>query len=157
MEGKQQTFALLDEWAPHARDLPREEALAELTRRFFTSQGPPTLADFARWSGLTLTDTKAGVRMNSTALTAANIDGTEYWLSKEQAEQALDEAAGVYLLPGFDEYVLGYKDRSAVLAAEHAQRTVRAAGWPCLKLDKRSNVFTCTRCTTCSPTCRLCC
>jgi hypothetical protein len=124
MEGKQQTFALLDEWAPHARDLPREEALAELTRRFFTSHGPATLADFARWSGLTLTDTKAGVRMNSDALTATTIDGTEYWLSKEQTERALDEAAGVYLLPGFDEYVLGYKDRSAVLDAEHAQKIV---------------------------------
>lgn len=123
MDGKQQTFALLDEWAPHARDLPREEALAELTRRFFTSHGPATLADFARWSGLTITDAKAGVRMNSDALIAADIDGTEYWLSKEQAEQALD-AAGVYLLPGFDEYVLGYKDRSAVLAAEHAQKIV---------------------------------
>jgi hypothetical protein len=124
MDGKQQTFALLDEWAPHARDLPREEALAELTRRFFTSHGPATLADFARWSGLTLTDTKAGVRMNSDALIATTIDGTEYWLSKEQTERTLDEAAGVYLLPGFDEYVLGYKDRSAVLAAEHAQKIV---------------------------------
>jgi hypothetical protein len=82
------------------------------------------LADFARWSGLTLTDTKAGVRMNSDALIATTIDGTEYWLSKERAEQALDEAAGVYLLPGFDEYVLGYKDRSAVLSAEHAQKIV---------------------------------
>jgi hypothetical protein len=124
MDGKQQTFVLLDEWAPHARDLSREESLAELTRRFFTSHGPATLADFARWSGLTLTDTKAGVRMNSDALIATTIDGTEYWLSREQAEQTLDAAAGVYLLPGFDEYVLGYKDRSAVLDAEHAQKIV---------------------------------
>jgi hypothetical protein len=124
MDGKQQTFVLLDEWAPHARDLPREEALAELTRRFFISHGPATLADFARWSGLTLTDTKAGVGMNSDALIATTIDGTEYWLSKEQTERTLDEAAGVYLLPGFDEYVLGYKDRSTVLAAEHAQKIV---------------------------------
>jgi hypothetical protein len=124
MDDKQQTFVLLDEWAPHARDLPREEALAELTRRFFTSHGPATLADFARWSGLTLTDTKAGVRMNSDALIATDIDGTDYWLSREQTAQALDAAAGVYLLPGFDEYVLGYKDRSAVLAAEHAQKIV---------------------------------
>jgi hypothetical protein len=124
MEDKQQTVALLDEWAPHAHDLPREEALAELTRRFFISHGPATLADFARWSGLTMTDAKAGVRMNSDALIAATIDGTEYWLSKDQAEQTLDAAAGVYLLPGFDEYVLGYKDRSAVLTAEHAQKIV---------------------------------
>jgi len=124
MDGKQQTFVLLDDWAPHARNLSREESLAQLTRRFFTSHGPATLADFARWSGLTMTDAKAGVRMNSDALIAADIDGTEYWLSHEQAEQTLDAAAGVYLLPGFDEYVLGYKDRSAVLAAEHAQKIV---------------------------------
>ena len=32
--GKQQTFALLDEWAPQAKSLERDEALAELARRY---------------------------------------------------------------------------------------------------------------------------
>ncbi len=50
-EGKQPTFALLAEWAPHARSLARDEALAELARRYFTSHGPATWRDFAWWSG----------------------------------------------------------------------------------------------------------
>lgn len=32
------------------------------------------------------------------------------------------QQARAYALPGFDEYLLGYKDRSAVLAAAHADR-----------------------------------
>jgi hypothetical protein len=38
------------------------------------------------------------------------------------AVEASAASAGVFLLPGFDEYLLGYKDRGAVLAAEHAPR-----------------------------------
>jgi hypothetical protein len=67
---------------------------------------------------------QGSVQEGSDVLIATDIDGTEYWLSHERAEQPLDAAAGVYLLPGFDEYVLGYKDRSAVLTAEHAQKIV---------------------------------
>ncbi len=53
MRGKQHTYALLDERIPHGKTLDREEALAELARRYFTSRGPATLNDFARWSSLT--------------------------------------------------------------------------------------------------------
>ncbi len=60
--GKQQTFALLEEWAPQAKRLGREEALAELARRYFTSQGPATLQDFMWWSGLTAADARFGVQ-----------------------------------------------------------------------------------------------
>jgi Winged helix DNA-binding domain len=47
MRGKQHTYALLDERVPPASMLTHEEALAELTRRFFTSHGPATIKDFA--------------------------------------------------------------------------------------------------------------
>jgi hypothetical protein len=52
--GKQFTYALLDERAPRARVLSREDALAELGARYFASRGPATVQDFAKWSGLTL-------------------------------------------------------------------------------------------------------
>src|SRR5581483_11815980 len=54
--GKQFTYALLDERAPKAKTLPREQALFELARRYFTSRGPATLQDFVWWSGLAMTD-----------------------------------------------------------------------------------------------------
>jgi hypothetical protein len=62
-DGKQQTFMLLAEWVPAAKSKTRDEALAELARRYFTSHGPATLQDFVWWSGLTTLDAKAGLEM----------------------------------------------------------------------------------------------
>src|SRR5262245_24524323 len=56
LRGKQFTYALLDERVPKCRTLKRDEALAELTIRYFTSHGPALLRDFVWWSGLTITD-----------------------------------------------------------------------------------------------------
>jgi hypothetical protein len=122
MEDKQQTFVLLDEWVPRSRDLRRDEALAELVWRYFASHGPATEADFARWSGLTLTDTRLGLDMNDSRLVSAEIEGTTYWMTDGGTAQAVEES--VCLLPGFDEYAIGYQDRSAVLADEHAGKIV---------------------------------
>src|SRR5215472_325382 len=58
MQDKQQTFVLLDEWVPHSRAFSREESLAELARRYFTSRGPATIHDFAWWAGLTVADAR---------------------------------------------------------------------------------------------------
>jgi hypothetical protein len=49
------------ERATHARSRPRDEALAELTRRYFRSQGPATVGDFVWWSGLLTADAKRGL------------------------------------------------------------------------------------------------
>lgn len=124
MEDKQQTFVLLDEWAPSARDLPRDEALAELARRYFTSHGPATVHDFAWWAGITLTDARQGLAAAQSALIAETVEDREYWRGADLSwpDEATDP--DVHLLPGFDEFLLGYKDRSAVLAAEHAQKIV---------------------------------
>ncbi len=105
-EGKQQTFVLLDEWVPDARELSREDALAELVWRYFASHGPATARDFARWTGLTLADTRRGIEANSARLTAEDHGGVEYWYAPESAVVEL-EPDSVHLLPGFDEYLLG--------------------------------------------------
>ena len=60
-DGKQHTFTLVEEWLPTARPLERDIALGELARRYFTSHGPATVHDFAWWSGLTVTDARAGL------------------------------------------------------------------------------------------------
>ena len=59
--GKQQTFALLDEWVPQTGPRARDEALAELTRRYFISHGPATLQDLMRWAGITTAEAKVGL------------------------------------------------------------------------------------------------
>jgi hypothetical protein len=121
--GKSQTFALLEEWIPPAQRWGREAALAELARRYFTSHGPATAADFSWWSGLKITDARAGLDSVALELRHEKVDAAEYWISLDAEPPGLDSAS-VQLLPGFDEYLLGYKDRSAVLSVEHMQKIV---------------------------------
>ncbi|HEU5377769.1 MAG TPA: winged helix DNA-binding domain-containing protein [Ktedonobacteraceae bacterium] len=124
MENKEQTFVLLDEWVPHARELSREEGLAALAERYFTSHGPATLQDFAGWAGVTLTEARTGLEAAKAALQMERGNGQVYWMSPDAPGQKAGKLPSVHLLPGFDEYLLGYKDRSAVLAVEHAAQVV---------------------------------
>ncbi len=119
--GKQQTFTLLDEWVPLTRSLTRDEALAELTRRYFTSHGPATVQDLMRWAGLTAAEAKTGLAAAGKALVQETVAGRAYWMASDQPELNTGTTA-TYLLPGFDEYLLGYTDRSAVLDPAYAQR-----------------------------------
>jgi hypothetical protein len=119
--GKQPTFTLLDEWIPTGKPREREASLAELTRRYFTSHGPATLEDFVAWSGLRISEARAGLDMLSTKLVHEIVADKTYWLSPDQPSMART-SRGAYLLPGFDEYLLGYRNRSPVLMPEDAQR-----------------------------------
>src|SRR6266571_4723834 len=127
--GKQFTYALLDERAPQARTLDRDEALAEFARRYFTSRGPATLQDFVWWSGLTVADARTGLEMVTSQLLYEIIDGQTYWFSPSTSP-AKDLSQSVYLLPNYDEYIVGYTDRSAIFDASHTQH-----------LDARGNVL----------------
>lgn len=121
--GKQPTFALLDEWVPKARKLDRDAALAELTRRYFISHGPATVHDFAWWSGLPIADARNGINLAAAQLRRETMDDTDYWMSPDLPE-AIEASPSVHLLPGFDEFLLGYTDRSAVLDPRHERRIV---------------------------------
>jgi hypothetical protein len=116
-EGKQQTFVLLEEWLPRARDLPREEALPELARRYFTGHGPATLRDFAWWSGLTLTEARLATDMAGKLLEREVVEGHRYWFAPSPgaapSARANERACA---LPAFDEFFVGYADRSAALS-----------------------------------------
>src|SRR5262245_20601541 len=113
-EGKQQTFTLLEEWAPAARRMARDESLAEIAKRYFTGHGPATLQDFAWWSGLTAADATAALEMAKRFLAHEIINGQTYWLASS-TPATKDSSPTAYLLPAYDEYTVAYKDRSAVL------------------------------------------
>jgi Winged helix DNA-binding domain len=127
---KEQTFALLEEWIPKQPHKPRDAALAELAGRYVYSHGPATAQDFAGWTGLTLTEARAGLESVKADFTTFKRDGQEFWWSERAPLEPISPAvpsassSGVSLLPGFDEYLLGYKDRRDVLAAEFAPRVV---------------------------------
>src|SRR5262245_28258490 len=119
-EGKQQTFVLLDEWAPKAKRMSRDESLAELAKRYFTSHGPATLQDFAWWSGLTTADATAGLEMAKRSLGQETINGQTYWLASSTPARK-DSSPAAHLLPAYDEYTVAYKDRSAALNPKYAK------------------------------------
>lgn len=111
--GKQFTYALLDERVPQAKALERDEALFELTKRYFTTRGPATLRDFAWWSGLTMADAKRGVEMAESDLEREIVEGKPHWFpaSVRSPKEASHTA---HLLPNYDEYFIGFRDRSAI-------------------------------------------
>jgi hypothetical protein len=123
-QGKLPTFALLNEWVPNPRNLEGDEALAEFARRYFLSHGPATIQDFMWWTGLTVPEAKAGIEGAKAALVQETIDGQIYWFSPSISFEA-NPSPDVYLLPAYDEYLVGYKDRSAVLATRHGQIGMR--------------------------------
>ena len=125
--GGEQLFVLLDEWVPEPRRLDREEALGELALRYFRGHGPATVPDLVRWAGSTLRDVRTGLAIARPQLACVQVDGTEYFLDPETPERlaaAREEARGTFLLPGFDEFMLGYGDRGAVLDPAFAEHIV---------------------------------
>jgi len=133
MDGKQQTFTLLDEWASDAIELTREESLGELAARYFAAHGPATIADFAWWTGLPMREARIGLERAKDKLVSMTTDGNEYWLSRDAQDEA--DVGGVYLLAGFDEFLLGYKDRSAVIATGSAPAYVNGIFFPIIVID----------------------
>jgi hypothetical protein len=126
-EAGDQAFVLLDEWIRAPRRLEGEEALAELALRFFTGHGPATVADLVRWAGTTVRDARAGLAPVRDRLTAIDVEGTEMLMAADTADRLAGcrpEAEDVHLLPGFDEVVLGYADRSCTVPPEVADRIV---------------------------------
>jgi hypothetical protein len=116
--GKQPTFALLDEWAPEAKPLPHDEALATLAGRYFIGHGPATLQDFIWWAGLTVAEARAGLQAVASQLGRETIGGREYYYA-QHLPAAQPEPRGVFLLPPFDEYLVAYRDRGASLDAQY--------------------------------------
>jgi hypothetical protein len=113
-------YALLDEHVREPRRLEPQEAAVELALRYFTGHGPATVRDLAWWSGLPLTAMREATARVRERLDAIEVDGVEY-LMRPGLEP---DGSGVHVLPGFDEYLLGYGDRSAALAPERAYTIV---------------------------------
>ncbi|WP_167139372.1 winged helix DNA-binding domain-containing protein [Diaminobutyricimonas sp. TR449] len=117
-EGAAQTFTLSSEWIPNPRRLEADEALAELAVRYFTGHGPATVHDLAWWASITVTQARAALASVRDRLEQLTVDGTDYYLHADTLEAPAAGAgarAAVHALPGFDEFLLGYRDRSAAL------------------------------------------
>jgi hypothetical protein len=119
----EQHLVLADEWITAPRRPGREEALGELALRYFRSHGPATARDFARWTGLLAADCRTGIAAARPSLAAVHVDGVEHLMDPATPDLLAahrEDAHGVHLLPGFDEFILGYGERGAVLDPEFA-------------------------------------
>ncbi len=128
--GKQFTYALLDDRAPLAKMLDRNDALVELARRYFMSRGPATVQDFAKWSGLTLADARTGLEAISAHLQHEAVGERTYWFPASK-RSTTDGTATAYLMSIYDEYISSYKDRSDIIDEENS-----------LKLQAMGNALT---------------
>jgi len=125
--GNQQLIKAFDEWIPKSRELSRAEGVAELLLRYMLSHGPATERDFAWWSGTPVTEVRSAMALVKDQLAALEFDGSSYWMSPATAALLDDGVPGqrsLLALPGFDEFLLGYTDRSLVLPPEHAGKVV---------------------------------
>ena len=112
---KQSTYTLLEKRAPNPKRLSKEEALAELTTRYFRSHGPATIRDFVWWSGLATTDAKRGLEMCRAEHDV--IVGRMYWTTGRPRASGTRRGP-VHLLPIYDEYLVAYRDHDAVPRAK---------------------------------------
>jgi hypothetical protein len=103
--------------------MPREQAIAALTRRYLSSHGPATLRDFAWWSGLTMADARSGVEMIRGELSRRDLDDRTYWFVESARPGGSSTARSpAFLLPNYDEFLIAYKDRTLA----HRDRAVAA-------------------------------
>lgn len=124
---KKQTYALLEERVQKTKSLTREEALARLAQKYFTSHCPATLQDFTWWSGLSAIDARHALEMVKNNFISETIGAQTYWLTNSFSIPETNKTS-VYLLPAYDEFIISYKDRSAVLPLEHNRKAVSNNG-----------------------------
>jgi hypothetical protein len=126
-QGKQITYALIDERIPLTSPLTKEEALVQLAQRYFASHGPASVRDFAWWSGLRLTDVRLALEMIKPSFQPVEVDGQVYWFDPALSPDN-DDSESVFFLPAFDEFMVSYKDRTASLDPSIAKETITGNG-----------------------------
>lgn len=115
--GKQFTYSLLDETVPKTAKISKDESLAKLAQRYFTSHGPATARDFYWWSGLSAADAATAHELVKESVVSEKVDDKIYWMSDSTSDVRLSSKS-VHLLPAFDEFTVSYNDRSASVAPE---------------------------------------
>ena len=120
------TYDLLEKRVPEKKVLSREESLTELAKRYFTSHGPATLQDFAWWSGLLASDCRKAIEMNKNELNSEKVGNETYWF--KQLYKSNTGEIIVSLLPAFDELLISYRDRQAIITEMNNKKAISENG-----------------------------
>jgi hypothetical protein len=134
--GKHQTYTLLQELMPKPVTLNKDEALGRLAKTYFTSRSPASLKDFVWWSGLSITEARHALEMVKHDFVSETIGDQTYWLNNDAVIPATPKPS-IYLLPAFDEYLIAYADRNAVIALKHQSHAFSNNGifWPVIAVN----------------------
>ncbi|KAA5548663.1 winged helix DNA-binding domain-containing protein [Adhaeribacter rhizoryzae] len=127
VQKNKQTYALLAKRVPQKQSLTRAETLAKLANTYFLSHGPATVQDFAWWSGLPITDARKALEAVKANFIAETINAGTYWFSPAVANFT-SKPTCPYFLPAFDEFIISYKDRTAVLLSEYHKKAISNNG-----------------------------
>jgi hypothetical protein len=125
LAGRQRTYAWFDDRVPPAPARDRDDALAELTRRYFTSHGPATRADYQWWSSLTAADATRGLELAAPELAHTDVDGARYWYAAAPPPPPAEPAPRAHLVQAYDEYLVAYRG----VRAGYDRAGWEAAGW----------------------------
>jgi hypothetical protein len=132
--GKQFTYALLDKRAKANKKFTRDEALAELTKRYFNSHGPAALQDYMWWSGLSMKEAKRGLEMILSDLQQVQIEDSVFWFSKS-ASLVKRKSPAIHLLPTYDEYTVAYQNRAVFLDPKNNAKSGNGIFKPVVIID----------------------
>ena len=127
LQGNMQTYALLEKRAPPANPLSKEESLAKLARIYFSGHGPATLNDFVWWSGLSVGEARQGLYAVQAEFVSETINEQLYWMPDVAYQPSVGENR-LFLLPSYDEYIVGYKDRTDVLTSVNHTKAISSNG-----------------------------
>lgn len=141
-KGNEPTFVRANAWIPRWKDVPGEQAERLLLRKYLRAFGPATAADFAMWAGITLTDAREIWAREQAGFATVNVEGWEAAVLRDDLEELLQATFDrplVRLLPYFDTFLLGHKERTHLLDMKHRLNVYRAQGWiaPVVLVDGR--------------------
>jgi len=135
INNKNHTYSLLEERVPQKIKLTKDESLAKLALKYFTSRGPATVQDFSWWSGMSLTESKHALELNKLNLVSEKSKTFNYWFS--ETPQVSPKKDSVYLLPAYDEFLISYRDRSSSIPQGIKRKIISNNGifWPVVVLN----------------------
>jgi hypothetical protein len=125
------TYVLLEDWVEVKGELEVDAARAELARRYLAAYGPASPEDLASWSGLSMSEARAGFEMVSDELMEIDMDGSKAWMPRSRAAWLDEPRLGevdVHFLPSFDPYLLGYRNRDLTVQGRYAKRVHPGGG-----------------------------
>jgi hypothetical protein len=126
------TFVNCSQWLPKQSSLSQDKAELMLLKRYLHSYGPANPHDYATWSGLLVKEIMPIWEKLENHLSKVSINRQTAWILSEDIKpltSGTKQNNFVNLIPSFDTYMLGHKDKSHLITQSHYKAVYRKAGW----------------------------